>query len=107
MQAPIRVRAKPGVPVPVPRLRGGIAQYVNRSPNHDAIKEADRIGRTDWDKCYPIDAEPSEFSIETHGHDVMNEIRTALRHGDLLLELKAAPKTLAQETAMPKGKASQ
>lgn len=105
MQAPIRVRAKPGVVVPVPRLRGGIAQYVNRGINHEAVKEADRVGRTDWDKCYPIEAEPTEFSVQVHGSEVMTDIRNALRDGVLLLELKASPpKTLAQETAAPKVK---
>jgi hypothetical protein len=101
MQAPLRVRAKPGVLVPVPRLHGGIAQYVGRDVDHDAFKR----NETEIDVLYPISKEPTEFSVKTHGPEVMTEIRRAINDGDLLVELKAAPaKTLAQETAQPKGK---
>jgi hypothetical protein len=87
MQHPIRVRAKAGVLVPVPRLRGGVAQYVGRDIDHDAFK----AGETDHEKLYPIRKDPDEFSIPTSGYDVYAEIKRCLREGDLLLEMKAAP----------------
>jgi hypothetical protein len=119
MQQPIRVRAKPGVLVPVPRLHGGVAQYVGRDIDAEAFQRKE----TDNEKLYPISKEPTEFSVLQHGVEVMAEIRRILRDGDLLLELKVpsrapeppapmhavpppppVPKTLAQEPPT-KGKA--
>jgi len=104
MQQPIRVRAKPGVLVPVPRLHGGVAQYVGRDIDAQAFERKE----TDLEKLYPISKEPTEFSVEQHGIEVMSEVRRILRDGDLLTELKApskapepfhqAQKTLAQES---------
>lgn len=99
MQAPIRVRAKPGVLVPVPCLHGSIAMYVGRGIDHEAIARNDR----DDEKKYPVLAEATEFSVAVNGQLVMTEIRNALRCGDLLLELKEPAKTLAQEVAAPRG----
>jgi hypothetical protein len=103
MQQPIRVRAKRGVLVPVPRLHGGIAQYVGREIDNVAF---DR-GETDLELLYPISKEFTEFSVKHHGPEVMTEIRRALRDGDLLEERKEPAKTLAQEHPAPvaKGKA--
>lgn len=93
MQHPIRVRAKTGVLVPVPRLRGGQAEYVGRDVDHEAFKR----GETDHEKLYPVKKDPTEYSQKVDGADVFAEIQRALRDGDLLLELKApvATKTLA------------
>lgn len=103
MQAPIRVRAKAGVLVPVPRLHGGIAQYVGRDIDHEAFKR----GETDADALYPPSKDATEFSVKLHGIEVVTEIRRALRDGDLLEERKEpAPKTLAQEVAMPRESAA-
>jgi len=87
MQQPIRVRAKPGVLVPVPRLQGGVAQYVGRDIDGEAAKRKEQ----DNEKLYPISKEPTEFSVLVHGVEVMAEIRRILRDGDLLLEMKAPP----------------
>lgn len=114
MQQPIRVRAKPGVLVPVPRLQGGVAQYVGRDIDAEAFARKEQ----DLEKLYPISKEPTEFSAEQHGVEVMSEIRRIVREGDLLTELKApskapaslhasfpdTPKTLAHESTT-KGKA--
>jgi hypothetical protein len=85
MQAPIWVRAKAGVLVPVPRLRGAQAEYVNRSFDNEAFKR----GEEDNEKLYPIDGDPAMFSPKTSGVEVFNEIKRAVRDGDLLVELKA------------------
>ena len=89
MQLPVRVRAKVGVLVPVPRLGGGVAQYVGRDIDHEAFARKE----TDLEKLYPISKEPTEFSVSMHGHEAFSEIKRALLQGDLLLELKtpAAP----------------
>lgn len=87
MQQPIRVRAKAGVLVPVPKLVGNIARYVGRDLDHEAFAR----NETDLEKLYPISKEPVEYSMQTHGFDVFCEIQRALSHGDLLKELKAAP----------------
>jgi hypothetical protein len=89
MQHPIRVRAKPGVLVPVPRLVSSVAQYVNRDINHDGFKPG-ATHETDLEKLYPIRKEPDEISVKTHGYDVYAEIQRSLREGDLLREMKAA-----------------
>ena len=84
MQLPVRVRAKVGVLVPVPRLGGGIAQYVGRDIDHEAFAR----NETDLEKLYPISKEPTEFSVAMQGHEAFSEIKRALSQGDLLLELK-------------------
>lgn len=109
MQLPVRVRAKVGVLVPVPRLAGGIAQYVGRDIDHEAFKRDE----TDLEKLYPISKEPTEFSVAIHGHEAFSEIRRAISHGDLLVELKApaaapSPQPLSDVTtsAEPRGSRS-
>lgn len=88
MQVPIRVRAKPGVLVSDPSqkcVHGGVALYVGRDVDHEAHKR----GETNWDALYPPKAEPSEYSMQTHGYTVLSEIQRAVREGMLLVELKA------------------
>lgn len=102
MQAPIRVRAKPGVRVPVPCLRGGMRQFVGREVDPQAALR----GEDDDEILYPISKDATEFSVKTHGVEVMAEIRRALRDGDLLEERKEPPKTLAQEVATPRESAA-
>jgi hypothetical protein len=95
MQLPIRVRAKAGVLVPVPRLHGGIARYVGRDIDHDAFARKE----IDNEKLYPISKEPTEFSVQLHGHDVFSEIKRAIAHGDLLVELKTPPAPAMQPSS--------
>lgn len=85
MQLPVRVRAKAGVLVPVPRLGGGTAQYVGRAIDHKAFE----AGETDLEKLYPISKEAEEFSPVVHGHAVFSEIKREIMQGNLLVELKA------------------
>lgn len=104
MRPTLKVRAVPGIKAPMPNLRGNIAQYVARTPDHAAIAN----GETDVDKRYPPkDAEIGPVDIAVHA-----AVAKYVRDGDLLplddataaycgMKLPAAPKT--KTPSAPKG----
>lgn len=73
----IRVKAVPGVLVPVPRLRGDTARYVARNIDFVAIQ----AGQLAHDVAYP----PKPFEeVSSALFDVFSEICRSVRDGDLL-----------------------
>lgn len=84
MPAPLWVRAKPGVCVPVPNNQSGEAQYVGRSIDYTAFAN----GVTDMELLYPILPYATQYSVALNGSLVFNEIKRAVRDGDLLVELQ-------------------
>ena len=84
MPAPLWVRAKPGVCVPVPDNQSGQPMYVGRSIDYEAFAN----GETDMELLYPILPDATEYSVALQGSLVFNEIKRAVRDGDLLVELQ-------------------
>lgn len=95
MKKSFKVRARPGVLVPVPKLAGAVAQYVGRDVAHaefantqsrfDGMAHHPSSIEEDHEVLYPISEEPTTVSVQSHGFHVYEAIARAVRDGDLLL----------------------